>query len=124
MISDTLSQLQAAITEAQQANAALEKAKASLAPLEQAAIEKNEAVNALMRKYQEETGAPVTVPGRRKRGPNRKQRSPEENVHIQMKKAETVGKKKGLSGKKLKDFVDAAGKAAADKGGIAFPLKG
>jgi hypothetical protein len=55
-ISEIAAQLKSALGEAEAAHDALEKAKAALAPLEAATIEKDEAVTRLMAEYQAATG--------------------------------------------------------------------
>lgn len=109
-LSDVLKELQSALSEAERAEHTLEQAKAKLAPLEEAATEKRNAVAVLMNQYQSLTNPMATATVKRGRGPKKEYNiSPESKVASTEKRTYT----KAINAGKSEAEAKKAGKAAA-----------
>jgi hypothetical protein len=101
--SEIATSLQAALTEAAKAHKDLEAAKLKLAPLEQAAEEKDDIVNDLMNQYRRQTGGSIVgpPPPSRKRGGIPGSKRPARSLEaILMTTASRVAKAAQKDGKK------------------------
>ncbi|HXP88719.1 MAG TPA: hypothetical protein VN841_28570 [Bryobacteraceae bacterium] len=115
--SEVLAELQKALSAAERAHATLEKAKSSLAPLETAAKEADNAVSVLMRQYQGMTGESSGRGGRR--GPRKAYHISNENkIAASGKRAFTRAKNAGASDVDAKKARKEAEKALAKKLGV------
>ena len=115
--SEVLAELQKALSTAERAHATLEKAKASLAPLEEAAKEADGAVAVLMKQYQALTGESSGRGGRR--GPRKAYNISSENkIAATEKRAYTRAINAGKSEVEAKKAGKGAAKALAEKLGV------
>jgi hypothetical protein len=120
-ISEVLANLQTALNEAKTAHTALEKAKATLEPLESAAKAADATANSLMKEYAKLSNPePEWVGGRKKRGAAKGPYniSNESKIAASGKRAHTRAIKSGLSEKEAKKAQVAAEKLLSEKLGV------
>jgi len=107
-ISEIVTSLQTALTEAAKAHKDLEAAQLKLAPLEQAAKEKDDVVTGLMAQYMNGTGVPTTSPSMKRRGGQKGSTRPARTLSaILLTSASRVFKEQLAAGKKKAEAIKA-----------------
>jgi hypothetical protein len=121
-LSEVLHELQTALSDAEKAEYNLEQARAKLSPLEEAAKEKRNAVEVLMRQYQSLTGATVPASRSRRSDPNAPKRTynvtNESKIAATEKRQYTRAINAGKSEAEAKKAGKEAAKALAQKLGM------
>jgi hypothetical protein len=107
-ISETLKQLQSALSAAEEAHAELETAKQKLTPLQLAADDADAKVHSLMSEYSKATGGPSDAPARRRRGGAGGKRAPRTLIAIASTAATRLLNQMKAEGKQKKAALIAA----------------
>ena len=107
-LSEIASQLQTALADSEQAHKALESAKAALSPLEEAASQADDTVNALMKQYQSATGVSAPAATTKRAGGAGKKRGPRSTLAVLMTASSRLLGEEHAAGKQKKQAVNAA----------------